>query len=144
MQQINPYLLPFGIKQNNASKCWPGKLAVIVSSVEKKKYILVKQRVCVLCLGEYPRPPPSFCSLQHCRKSAYDCSQFCYINNAICGQQYNDLHAHMLHVVQITAYLHPAFLLPRILTSTNTKSADSGVYTGKTETCSASCYISYI
>lgn len=24
MQQINPYLLPFGIKQNNTSKCWPG------------------------------------------------------------------------------------------------------------------------
>ncbi len=35
MQQINPYLLPLGIKLNNASKCWPGKLAVIVTFVEK-------------------------------------------------------------------------------------------------------------
>lgn len=38
MQQINPYLLPFGIKQNNPSKCWPGKLAVIVTFVEKPSW----------------------------------------------------------------------------------------------------------
>lgn len=57
------------------------KLAVIVS--------LVGRKVCIVAQNT-PLPPPNFCSLQHCRKSAYDCSQLYYIN-AICDQQYNDL-----------------------------------------------------
>lgn len=48
MQQINPYLPPFGIKQNNASKCCPGILAVIVTFVEKKKNALERPSVCIV------------------------------------------------------------------------------------------------
>lgn len=88
MQQINPYLLPIGIKQNNASKCWPRKLAAIVTFVEEHSW----ETVCV-CVRIVSRSAAQnhFCSLQHCRKSAYDCSQLHYINNKVCDLHYNDL-----------------------------------------------------
>lgn len=64
------------------------KLAVIVTFVEKRSWGTE------MCIVSRSASQNNLYSLQQCRKSAYDCSQLNYINNAGCDQQYNNLLSH--------------------------------------------------
>lgn len=118
------------------------KLAVIVTFVEKRWGT-------ELCIVSRSASQNNLYSLQHCRKSAYDCSQLNYINNAGCDQQYNNLLSHPACCVNtakskllwicILASFYPINLMLKLKLS-------NSIYMMKTITraaeLNANCYVS--